>query len=150
MANVSVTVGFNQSKHQMTTAQAADGVALPNILGTHLGLMIKDSSPEFNQVSLKSRFYDVIDYAREQRVLNRIQAGEFGTTGHVMLSIARDRTITFNIEAGYLWWDAAPTDTITIAIPIESGWVKDGSTVYLTNTAKRLFEKVRETYLVYL
>lgn len=150
MTNLSVTAGFNESKHQMIATQEDDGVALPNINGTRFGFMIKDATQSFNQVSLKARYYDAVDYMRDENVLTRLKAGEFGPTGHVMVSLDITGAVTFQVVADYIWWAAAPTNSVTVAIPIESGWAKDGSTVYLTNVAKRAYEKARETFLVYL
>lgn len=150
MANVAVVAGFNQSKHQMGVDQAADGVALPNLLGTHFGLLFKDTAPEFNQVALKSRYFDVIDYIRDNNILDGIGAGAFPGFSHIIVSMSRNGSVIVNVVTDFAWWDVAPTDSVSVALPLEAGWAKEGSTVYLTNVAKRVFEKVRETFLVYL
>lgn len=150
MANVAVVAGFNQSKHQMGIAEAANGVALPNILGTDFGLMVKDSTAQFNQLEIKSRYFDVVDYIRDHNVLNEIKAGDHDGNSHLMVSMARNLTVTVQVVPAYAWWALAPVDSISIALPVQSGWVKDGSTVYLGNVSKRVFEVLRESFLVYI
>jgi len=150
MSNFSVNARFNESKHQMTTATAANGTPLPTIEGVQFGFMVKDTTAAFNQVALKSRYYDVIDYVRDHNVLNDIQAGDYAGNTHLMVSMERDGTVTVQVVPLSDWWALAPVDSVSVALPIDAGWIVQlGSTVYLDSVAKRVFEKARETFLVY-
>lgn len=148
MPNLAVTTRFNESKHQMTTEQTDDAVPIADITGTRFGVLFKTLSQGFNQVAFKSHYYDVIDYCRDNNVLDRINAGEWTGT-HLLVSADRNGDITVVTLAAGVWWSPAPDDSVSIAIPMAAGWVADGSTVYLNNIAKRTYEKVRETYLVH-
>jgi hypothetical protein len=151
MTNLTVHAGFNKSKHQMYTEAMADGVApAVNPQGTEMALIIKDATVAFNQVSLKSRFFDVIDYVRDANVLNDIAAGLYDGNSHIQISMDITGTVAVVVIPANTCWLTQPVNSVSVNIPVASGWAKDGSTVYLTNVAKRLFEKARETFLVKL
>jgi hypothetical protein len=152
MTNLVVHAGFNQSKHQMHTELMPDGSApLTNPSGTEIALIIKNATAAFNQVALKSAFFDAIDYTRDQNVLNDIAAGLYAGNTHIQIAFDVTGGVTFAlVPDGTAAWSVAPENSMSVNIPVQSGWAKDGSTVYLTNVAKRLFEMCRETFLVYI
>jgi hypothetical protein len=152
MTNLVVHARFNESKHQMYTEEMVDGLApSTNPAGTEIALIIKNATAAFNQVSLKSRFFDAIDYTRDNNVLNDIAAGLYVGNSHIQIAFDVTGAVTFAlVPDGTPAWSVAPENSMSVNIPVASGWAKDGSTVYLTNVGKRLFEKARETFLVYL
>lgn len=148
MPNIAVTARFNESKHQMGSQLTDDADKIDNLAGTYYGIMFKTVSTGVNQVSFKSFHDKVINYCIDYNVLERIAAGEWTGT-HIMVSIDVDGALTTQVVPAVEWWDAAPDNSVSVAIPLAAGWSRDdSSTVYLSNIAKRTFEKMRETFLV--
>ena len=149
MTNVAVTCRFNESKHQMTFQEVADATPITDISGTRLGLMFKTIDNSLSKVALKSFFYDVLDFVRDNNILNKIKAGDYGPTGVLVVTATSVTAITAQAVTNGAWWLAVADQSVSVAIPLEAGWSRDdASTLYLDATGKRVFEKMREAYLV--
>jgi hypothetical protein len=148
MASILVKARFNESKHQMTVeVELVNGVKPPiNPFGFEFTLMFKDLTATFNQQSVYGWFRRVVDYIRDYNVLNAIQAGDFAGATHVVINIDRDGVLQTYSVADFDVWTPALVDSVAVCLPVESGWVKDGSTIYLDNTAKRMYEKFLEDF----
>lgn len=146
MANVQIGARFNESKHQFTVEVLPQDTPISALEGTRMGLILKQvEDTSFNQEQFFSLYGKAVDYVRDNNILNQIAAGDFDGNNHLVVSIERDGTTTSQAVTGNVA-GACPDDSISLAIPVQAGWSKESSTVYLDNIAKRLHEKFLEDF----
>lgn len=146
MANVQIGARFNESKHQFEVHVLPQDTPIPALAGTRMGLILKQvEDATFNQEQFFGLYGKAIDYVRDNNILNQIAAGDFGSNNHLLVSLERSGNVSVQPVTGNVA-GACPDDSISLAVPVQSGWAKESSTVYLDNTAKRLHEKFLEDF----
>ena len=147
MPNVQVTARFNESKHEMLIDVTGDGLPPPAAAGTRMALLAKEiSALTYNQQQFYGYYRDALDYVRDNNVLNDIAAGDYEAFNHLMVSLTADGSVTAQGVTGNLY-TSAPANSISLAIPVQAGWAREGQTIELDNIGKRLYEKFLEDFL---